>query len=805
MFMLKSILTTALRNIFRNRSFSIINIIGLSVSMSLALLVILLIREQYTYDNFHVDSERIYRVNTRALRVSGGSEDYASTPAPLARVLKEDYGFAEEVMRINQRFSADAVYGNVNIPLSGLLVDPAFLTVFNFPLEKGNPATALREPNSLVLTHQAAERLFGKREAVGQTLTFGGYGEFVVTGVLKTFPSKTHFAFELLGSANAIPSFEKQGILSESTDDWNDYYGNYVYFKLKPGKEVDEVNRALGEIPKKYYAGLKLETRDKGYEFFLMALPDLTPGPVMSNQMGTGMPDLLIIFLSVLVALVMVMACFNYTNLMIAKSLTRAREIGVRKVVGAQRYQVFFQFIGEAVVFSVICLSISYLMLQLLKPAFMQLSMAREFATELNEDYMLYVYFLLFAIGIGVVAGLLPAGYLSAFRPAKVLKDSGNLKVYSRLTFRKVLIVTQFSLSVIFIIVVMVIYQQINFMVTTDYGINDKDILNIRLQGLEYQKLANEVKALPGVVSVGGVSHRLGTWNDRSSDYKLKLEDEPFVMRDFIVDENYISNLNMVFLAGRNFDPAEQGVQEKHVILNEQALKRFNFADPISAVGQAIYTNDTVMLEVIGVVKDFHFRPLSYQIGPIALRYNYDQLGYVSAKIVPSQKEAVVASVESIWKKLDPVHPVDWKMMADDIDEAYTQGGFIDILNIVGYISFVAISLACLGMLGMAMYSTQTRMKEIGVRKVMGASSQQITLLLSRSFLILMGIAAIIGTPVGYLLGSQFLSTYAYKIDITPLLILSGIFIVGLLGILTICSQTWKAASSNPVNSLRYE
>jgi putative ABC transport system permease protein len=209
--MLKSILTTALRNIFRNRAFSLINIIGLSVSMSLALLVILLIREQYTYDNFHKDADRIYRVNTRAIRVTGGVEDYASAPAPLAQVIKEDYSFAEEVIRLNARFRGDVVYGNVNVPADGLLVDPAFLTVFNFPLEKGNPATALKEPNSLVLTQVAAERIFGKREAVGQTITFGGYGEFVVTGVLKPFPSKTHFEFEVLGSANAIASLRTIG------------------------------------------------------------------------------------------------------------------------------------------------------------------------------------------------------------------------------------------------------------------------------------------------------------------------------------------------------------------------------------------------------------------------------------------------------------------------------------------------------------------------------------------------------------------------------------------------------------------
>jgi putative ABC transport system permease protein len=802
--MFKSILTTALRNIFRNRSFSLINIIGLSVSMSLALLVILLVREQYTYDNFHRDADRIYRVNTKALR-DGGSEDYASTALPMGRVLKEDYSFADDVVRINRRFSGDVTHGNVNVSVDGLLVDPSFLHVFNFPLEKGNPANALAHPNGLLLTKNAEKRIFGGRESLGQTVTISGYGEFVVTGVLKEFPSKTHFEFEMLGSLNALPSFEKQGIISPALDNWNNYYGNYVYFKLKEGKDVAEVERALTEINKKYYTNLTLETRDKGYQFWLIALNEITPGPGFSNQMGNGMPDVLIIFLGVLVAIVMVMACFNYTNLMIAKSLSRAREIGVRKVVGAQRFQVFLQFIGEAVVFAVICLGFSYLMLQALKPAFMQLSLAQEFATELKEDYLLYLYFLLFAITVGVIAGILPAGYLSALRPSRVLKDSGNLKVYSRLTFRKVLIVTQFTLSIAFIIVVLVIYRQINYMVNTDYGINEKNILNVRLQGVGFEKLANEIKSLPGVVSVGGVSHRLGTWADRASDYKRNESDEPFVMRDFIVDENYIAQLDMQFLAGKNFDPSEQGVQEKHVILNEQALKLFGFTDPASAIGQSIYTDDSVMLAVQGVVRDFHFRPLSYQIGPVALRYRIPELAYLSMRIVPVHKDMVVASLESIWKKLDPIHPIEWKMMEDEIDEAYTSAGFIDVLNIVGYISFLTVSLACLGMLGMAMYSTKTRLKEIGVRKVMGASSEQITILLSRSFLVLLVIAAVLATPIGYFFGDMFLTTYAYKINISVGLMLTGIGIVGVLGLVTICSQTWKAASVNPVKSLRYE
>lgn len=802
--MFKSILTTALRNIIRNRSFSLINLIGLSISMSLALLIIVVIREQYSYDQFHKNADRIYRINTRAIRVNGGSEDYASSPLPVAEALRTNYALTEDMVRINRRLNADAIYGNVNVPVRGLLADQSFLQVFNFPLEQGNPSTALVDPHSIVLTQESKEKLFGEQDALGKSITLSGYGEFTVTGVFKKFVGKTHFEFQMLASMNILPSLEQAGVIGQVTDNWNDYYSNYTYFRLKEGKTTEEVEQALAKITAENYQGIRLETRDKGYEFFLMNLADITPGPLLSNQLGQGMPEILIYFLSALVAIVMIMACFNYTNLMIAKSLTRAREIGVRKIVGAQRFQVFLQFVGEAVVFSIISLLVSYFLMQLLKPGFMQLNIAREFAAELNEDYTLYLYFLVFAIGVGVIAGLLPAGYLSAFKPATVLKDS-NVKVYSKLTFRKALIVTQFTLSIAFIIVVLVVYRQVNFMVSTNYGINDKNILNVRLQGMEFEKLANEIKTLPGVISVGGVSHQLGTWADRANDYKRNREDESFVMRDFVVDENYVSNLDLKFISGKNFDPAQQRVNETHVILNEQALPLFDFKDPISAIGQTIFTDDSVMLTVSGVVKDFHFRPLSYQIGPVALRYRTSDLNFVSARIVPSQKGVIVASVESIWKKLDPVHPVEWKMMEDEIDDAYTDAGFNDILTIVGYIAFLAISLACLGMLGMAMYATQTRMKEIGVRKVMGASSREVAVLLSKTFVILMLIAAVIGIPVGYFFGDLFLSTYAYKIEISPGLILIGIAIVGGLGIVTVWSQTWKAASSNPVKSLRYE
>jgi len=802
--MVKNILLTAVRNIFRNRTFSLINIVGLSVAMSLSLLIITVIQEQFTFDTFHADSDRIFRLNTRALRKDGGTEPYASVPYPLGVSLASDYSFSEEVVKVNNRLNGDATVGNTTVPVHGLFADPSLLSVFNFPLEKGDKSTALGSPSGLVLTHESAIRLFGQHDPLGKSVSIQGYGDFQVTGVLAPLPGRTHFEFEILGSTSRLPLLEKDHVIGATLDNWNNYYSSYVYVKLREGIDPKIVEGALSTIAKKFYAGLDLESRDKGYEFYLIPLPDLTPGPMLSNQMGTGMPMFLVIFLGVLASIIMLMACFNYTNLMIAKSLSRVREIGVRKVVGAGRSQVFVQFIGEAVVFSLIALIASYGLLQLLKPAFKALHLAREFEVTLGENFVLYGYFLVFAMITGLLAGFLPSVYLSALKPVNVLKDSRNAIGFSRQTLRKSLIVVQFTLSISFIIIVTAIFNQVNYMLNKDYGFNEENILNVRLQGMAYEKLATEMERFPGIVSVGGVSHRLGTWADRSSDYQLGPGEEPFEMRDFMVDKNYIEQLDLQFVAGKNFEESLVG-GEKYIILNERALERFGFKSPIEALGQPVYLNDSTALAVIGVVRNFHFRPMNYEIGPLALRNDNREFGFLSARIVPGRKDEVIAKLDHLWKRLDSVHSLEWKMMADEIDEAYTDSGFVDIIKIVGFISFLAVLLACLGMLGMAMYATRLRFKEIGIRKVMGATAEQVTVVLSRSFLTLIAIGACIGTPIGYLLARVFLQNYAYQAPLTVATITSGFIVMAILGALTIVSQTWTAARRNPVESIRYE
>ncbi|MDH5251491.1 MAG: ABC transporter permease [Cyclobacteriaceae bacterium] len=793
--MIKSIFISAIRNLFRNKSFSLINLIGLSISMSLSLLIILIIKSQYAFDTFHHDPDMVYRINTEAIRVGGGTEKYASVPLAVATALMEEYGYVDKLVRIDRQFGGDVTFENTQVGIHGLFTDPAFLEVFNFPLEKGT--AQLQTANTVVITQECARKVFGNSDPIGKTITVAAYGTFTVTGVLRHLPGPTHLEFEALASMASMPVLEKENVVRATLDDLNNYYTGYAYIKLQGGVKQADVEQALEAIVTKHYADVQYETRDKGYRFYLQPLESITPGPALSNSMGTGMPDVLLIFMGVLAAIVMLMACFNYTQLMIAKSLTRAREIGVRKIVGAQRWQVFMQFIGESVVFSIVALFFSYGLLQVIKPGFMQLHLTHEFTVDLKEDAGVLVLFLLFALFIGIIAGLLPAGYLSAFKSLKVLRGAGDLKVYARLTLRKVLMVTQFSFSLVFILMIMIVYQQVDYMMEADYGFNQSNLMNIRLQGQDYERIATEVSGLAGVESVGGVSHSLGTWEDGDSDYRLHREDEPFVMRDFSVDENYLQNLEVPLVAGHHLSA---GIP-RQVILNETALEKFDFNSPQEAIGNTIIADDSTELTVVGVVSDFHFRPLSYAVGPVAFRYDVSGIAILNIRVA-NNLEATIGQLETIWKKLN-THPIDLRMVDNEIDQAYES--FFDILSVVGYITLIAITLACLGMLGMAMYTTQTRVKEVGVRKIMGASVLDILLLLSKSYLILIMVAVIIAAPLSYFLGAQFLNLFAFRISITPWLLLPGIGFLVALATTTIVTQTWRAAVVNPVESLRYE
>ncbi len=797
--MFKTIIISAVRNLYRNASFSAINLAGLALSMSLSLLIILVLKSQYSFDTFHAEADRIYRINTEAIRTSGDTEPYASSPLALAASLDEDYALAQEVVKLDRRFRGNAIVNDQMVPVRGLFATPNFLSVFNFPLNAGSPHTALVDPYAIVLTETAAIRLFGDRNAIGRQINVDGYGEFTVTGVLLPFPGPTHFEFEALASFSTLQLLENNGTLQATSVDPRNYYSGYTYVVLKDGISPRDLETALAEISSGMYGDVQLETRDKGYRFYTQALAEITPGPALSNNMGRGMPDLLLIFMAVLAGIIMIMACFNYTQLMIAKSLTRAKEIGIRKIVGAHRFQVFGQLILEGIVFSFAALAIAYIFLQLIKPGFQQLHINMEYNIDLTEDYQVLVLFMVFTVAIGTIAGMFPAGYLSAFKPLHIVKSAADPKLYSKITFRKVLMTMQFALSFIFIMLIITVYRQVDYMTSADYGIREEGIMNVRLQGNDFEKFSTAIGGVPGVVQVAGISHSLGTWADGASDYRRSREEDPFVMRDFSVDENYLRNIDASFAAGSNFVDGDRNA----VVINEKALSLFGFDDAVSAINQTIVLGDSTELMIKGVAKNFHFRPLSYEIGPVAFRYDPQNIGLLSV-MVSGEDKLVAARIEALWKKLD-MRPFEWAMMEHEIDQAYDDAGFRDIVSIIGYITVIAVTLSGLGMLGMVMYATEARVKEVGVRKILGAGVRDVLLLLSGSFFIMVAIAVTIGIPVSILLGNIFLETYAYKVPVSVWTIAAGASGLLIVTALIVGSQTVRAARSNPVNALRHE
>jgi putative ABC transport system permease protein len=799
--MFQNYLKIALRNLWRHKVFSFINIFGLALSMSVCLLVIFIIKDQLSFDRFHAHLDRIYRLNTIAIRKDNSTEKYASTAFPLGSTLHNDYTVVEEIVRFNRGLNSDAVYQQTNLPLRGLFTDPSFFKVFGFQLAVGDPATALNEPNSVVLTHETANRFFGKENPLGKVLTVKGIADFKVTGVLKPIREKTHFEFEALGSNASLPALEKAGGEIPSLDDWKSIYTCYLYVLLKEGRTKQELEAVLPAIARQKYANLTLETRDKGYAFYAQPLREITPGEMLSNNMGNGLPASLLWVVSGLAFIIMLSACFNYANLSIARSLTRAREIGIRKVLGAVRSQVFAQFMSEAVLMALCALILAYFLWRAVAGGLHQV--APELQLTLKEDGVLFLLFLLFSVFTGVLAGLFPSLYLSAFKPVQVLKNLSGIKLFSRLTLRKVLIVFQFTICMVGIMVVTVIYQQTNFAMQANYGFNKENIVNINLQGLPYRNLANEIAEYSQVKKVSAISHSLGTWADRSVDVRKQPEAERIRIRDYAIDQNYLDNLGLQLVVGNNFPANASDDREQFVILNQKALQVLSLGTPSEALGKTLILDDSTEVAIIGVVKDFNFRPLTYEIGPLALRYQPGKFSQLNVKISGNELVGTLAFLESTWKKFDKVHPFHYRFFEEELQSCYRQ--FKVMMTVLSFFGILAVTIACLGLLGMATFATETRTKEIGIRKVLGASVSSLVLLLSRNFLYLLLIAIAMALPLGYLLGNVFLEQFAYRINIGSGTLGIGVVLVFGLGLLTIGTQTMRAARSNPVKVLRTE
>ncbi|MBS1978942.1 MAG: ABC transporter permease [Bacteroidetes bacterium] len=798
--MLGSYIKTSGRNIVRNKLFSAINIVGLAVSMSVGLILISVISDTLSYDRFNVHHSNIYRIVSRYEYLGNKDDDYMATTSPkVARMVKEEFSAPKEVAVFHRGYDGDFKIDDRTIPLKGMWANEAVLRVFTIDMIKGNPEKALSDPFSVVLTDESEKKLFGLEESLGKVIYLHDKS-YTVTGVVRKMPQFSHIKFDVLGSFSTRPILEK----NRDEESWDNVWSTWVYLLLPDGTDLDALKARLDELSQREDPTVK----NTHIELKLQALDNIMTGENLGNEIGPVLGSSILWIFSSLAFVVILSACFNYTNLSIARSLKRTREVGVRKVIGAMKAHVIGQFVVEAVVISLCSFAVSLLLFILLKPFLISTGPNLDKLLTMELSPLLIAYFIVFAVSIGAVAGFFPALFFSKVNVAHVLKNMQTVRVFRKLTVRKMLIVIQYCISIIMVTSTMIMYQQYRHYVSFDLGFQTDNVLNITLNGNKPEILRKEFSEVPEVTSIAQSSMvtSVGNYWGTNMKYHGNPLDSAGVYFNMI-DENYIPFFRIQLLAGRNFLNRSDSAKETEVIVNEQVLKRFNIAggDPLKAIDDMVILDGKEM-KIIGVMKDFQYGRANdrNQQKEVALRFAPKSAEIMSLKITTSDVFATYSKLESIWKKIDTVHPFEAKFYSEQIEKGFS--GLIAAVKVVGFLAFLTISIASMGMLGMVVFTTETRLKEISIRKVMGATEGNLLYLLSKSFIILLAIAAGISLPLTAIFFQQI--AFPELANHAPLGfgdLFWGVFAILLLALLMIGSQTFKVARTNPADVLKSE
>jgi putative ABC transport system permease protein len=800
--MLASYVKTSGRVITRNKLFSAINIVGMAVSMSVALLVIAVVWDLRSYDNTLKNKQRIYRVvSTFTPEANQPPMKLASTSWKAGTLIRKQIPGIESIAFLRRQFSGDARIGANTVPVSGLYANEGFFDVFSFPLAKGSAGTALKQPNSVVLTESTATKLFGHADPMGKVLKFDTVN-YTVTGVLEDIPKLSHIHFEMLVSLSSIKLKDQNNPTSDGDImDWTNIFSNYVYVLLSKNSDPASFSAALNRLSERQNAAVATHK----ISLSLQPLKSISIGRPMGNEIGPVVNVIMLYTLAGLALIILLSACFNYTNLSIARSLRRSREVGIRKLIGARRGQVIGQFIAESVILALLSLAFAFCIFLLLRGQFLSFHQILENAFSLKLSPQLVIWFVLLAIVVGLIAGLLPALFYSKINAVQVLKNASSLKVFRHISLRKALVVIQYTFSLIFITATIIGYYQYKGFLRFDLGFSTDNILNIRMQGNKDEYFVKELAALPGVkkISRSVIVSSLGS--QYGSNMKFKNPADSASVDLNYIDENYLPLHTYTFLAGRNFTHRQAGAPETETIVNERLIRRFNIGhgDPEKAIGEIVAIGSQ-KLTIIGVLKDFHYGTLDSDIDPTALRYSAEPGGYINVKVSAANIPATMTSIEAVWKGIDKVHPLDAKFYDDQIEQAYSY--FSVMLKIIGFFGLLAVCISSLGLFGMVIYTMEKRVKEIGIRKVLGANDGLLVYLLSKEFLLLLFISALIALPVTWLFFEKLiLAKFPYHQPIQIGQLFTGLFIVAGIALAMIGVQTLKIVRLNPANVLKNE
>jgi putative ABC transport system permease protein len=807
--MLKNYFKTALRNLLRQRGYSLINITGLAIGMACCLLILMFVNDELSYDNYSEYADRIHRI-TLKLKFGGRDLHAAVACAPMAKTLINDYPEVEEAVRFRSRGSYIIKYGeNTFKEQRFIFSDPTFFKVFDIPLLKGNPGTALKDPNTLVLSKKTAEKYFGREDPIGKIVKVDNKDDYKITGVFDQIPHNTHFHFDVIASLDSLEESREQM--------WWSFNFN-TYLVLSPQADPKSLEAKFSGFIKKYMAPQLEKLIGQSYdkmiasgnlmmEFSLQPLQQIHLYSDLAAELAPTSDIKYVYIFSAIAFFILVIASINFMNLSTARSAGRAREVGIRKVVGSQRSQLVRQFLSESMLLSIISMILALVLVKLALPSFNNLSgKTLTFSNFYHGEMILAV--IVVTLLTGILAGLYPAFFISAFQPIKVLKGQLKSGVKSG-WLRSGLVVFQFTASIILIIGTLVVMSQLKYIQNKKLGFNKEQVLildNAYLLDKQAEIFKNEMLAHSQIKSAT-ISSFLPVPSDRNNSAVFPegqlTNKNSTSLENWRVDYDYIKTLGMKIIKGRDFS-REFSTDKTAVIINQQTAKQFDWKEPLGKHLSRVTSDegDLTSYTVIGVVEDFHFDSLRNTIGPL-LMYLGEANGLMSFRINTRDISGTIALLKDKWNKFLPGQPFEYFFLDERFYEIYKAEQQLG--KIFGIFAVLAIFVGCLGLFGLAAFIAERRTKEIGIRKALGASVSNIIRLLSKEFVILVAAANVIAWPAAYLIMNQWLKDFAYRTSLNFITFLAAGAAALIIALLTTSYQAIKAALSDPVQSLKYE
>jgi len=801
--MLKNYFKVAFRNLNRNRVYAFINILGLALGLTITILVFMFVKDETSYDKHWSGSDRMYRTGIKA-DMMGQKMDGPSSPSPMAQSFRTEFNEVEDATRFQPRRQEILIrYEQTKVYIeNGVSADSSFFKVFDYKFVHGDPQTALNEPNAIVLTEETARKLFGDKNAMGEVVNYDNRTDYIVKGIVKEPKGHSHFHFNMFIASNEIENIWTS----------NNFY---TYFRLKENVDFNVFEKKMkatfiSKIEPEVEAFLKINIEEffkqgNSFEYQLQPIQSIHLHSHKEWEIEQN-GNIIYIYVFIGIALLVILiAGINFMNLSTARSGKRAKEVGVRKVSGASRNMLVFQFLTESVIQSFLALFLAFILVELFLPGFNSVM-----DTNLNffNDYTSQTigFSLIVTLCYGIFAGSYPAFFLSGFKPVSVLK--GDLtKTKGGALLRKSLVVTQFAASIILIIGMIIIFQQISYLHNKDIGFKGDQVLIVPIQTDQmhdnFRNYTDVFLKNSNVLNVSRASYFPGD-NPWQNMYMLEGREEKLPLWNLNVDFGFFKTLDIQLLEGRLFDIEKDNDSIPTYILNETAVKNFNFENVVGKrMGTFIDREGTIGYgEIVGVVKDFHIEGFNQPIRPMILTVE-NFLYFTAFKIAPDNMVATIDYIESEWNKLEPSHPFRYKFLDEKFGALMKQQENFGTMFL--YLTILAIIISSMGLYGLASYTAEQRTKEIGVRKVLGASVGQIMNMLNKDFMKLVLIANIFAWPISYLLAKDWLSNFSYQIDMPILPFVFATLIALIIALLTVSTQSYLAANSDPVNALKYE